>query len=173
MTIRALILLVFTFTHPASAQQKDSFPTDGNGLLDYCAVVVDIADSQNYESLLNKADLATLSQKNSWCVGFIQATLDDLTLTGYSIAVLASSRVTLSGPDDAKQVGLNLLWYANVPQNVTVLQVARILVKWLREHPERLHEPRMILMRDALSEAFPKHAAPETKKQSNSGTAKP
>jgi hypothetical protein len=86
---------------------------------------------------------------------------------------MASSGVTLSGPDDAKRVALNLLRYARVPENVTYLQVARIVVKWLREHPERLHEPRMILMRDALSEAFPKPAAPETKEQPNSEKAKP
>ena len=44
MRFLPLILLVCTII-PAFAQQKPNSPTEGNGLLDYCSVVVTAADS--------------------------------------------------------------------------------------------------------------------------------
>ncbi len=39
--------------------------------------------------------------------------------------------------------------------NVTPLQKARIMVKWLEGHPERLHERDTYLIVSALVDAFP------------------
>jgi hypothetical protein len=42
-----------------------------------------------------------------------------------------------------------------IPSEVNQAQLARILVKWLRDHPERLHEQDFLLTFNALHEAFP------------------
>jgi hypothetical protein len=49
-----------------------------------------------------------------------------------------------------------------IPNEVNQVQMARILVKWLRDHPERLHETDAFLTVDAFHNAFPCQA--ETKK---------
>lgn len=41
------------------------------------------------------------------------------------------------------------------PDTVTMGQVARIVEKYLRDHPAKLHEPGSILVTDAAKEAFP------------------
>lgn len=42
-----------------------------------------------------------------------------------------------------------------VPANATVGQVARVLVKFLEDNPNRLHEPVGLLYMEALYDAFP------------------
>ena len=54
--MRILVLMLFVFAAvPADAQQKHDLPHDGNGLLDYCGVVVTSAD-----------DPATLTALDTW-----------------------------------------------------------------------------------------------------------
>jgi hypothetical protein len=48
-----------------------------------------------------------------------------------------------------------------IPTEVRIAQMARILVKWLRDHPERLHERISILTVDAFHDAFACHAEPK------------
>jgi hypothetical protein len=146
------------------AQQKGNYPTDGNGLLDYCTVAVDFEDFRNMVSSLNGGKLIEAWGKFSWCVGYVEAIMDDLSATRLNLAIIATSGVTFSGPDEAKQYALDSLRFACIPEKATILQAIRVLVKWLREHPQRLHEPKSILTRDALKEAFP-CAAPATAKQ--------
>jgi hypothetical protein len=42
-----------------------------------------------------------------------------------------------------------------IPEKVPPLQLARVVVKWLREHPEKLHEPISGLVTDAINAGFP------------------
>ena len=42
-----------------------------------------------------------------------------------------------------------------IPEAVTLAQSIRVVHKYLNEHPERLHEHKIILTLDALKEAFP------------------
>ncbi len=42
-----------------------------------------------------------------------------------------------------------------VPEKVTYLQMTKIVVKYIEEHPEREHEPVAILIPDALFDVFP------------------
>ena len=44
-----------------------------------------------------------------------------------------------------------------VPEGASVGQMAKVFVKYADQHPERLHHPRMILVTDALQQAFPCH----------------
>jgi hypothetical protein len=41
------------------------------------------------------------------------------------------------------------------PDQITALQLVRIVVKYLRDHPQRLHYRRDVLIWSALQEAFP------------------
>ena len=41
------------------------------------------------------------------------------------------------------------------PENVTPLQYVKIVVKFLRDHPEQLHRSQQLLTQDALHAAFP------------------
>lgn len=42
-----------------------------------------------------------------------------------------------------------------LPPSSTLEQFIRVVYKYLQDHPERLHERRFFLVRDALKEAFP------------------
>ena len=42
-----------------------------------------------------------------------------------------------------------------IPDEASIGQLARVLVKWLREHPERLHELKSFLVIEALRDNFP------------------
>jgi len=50
-------------------------------------------------------------------------------------------------------LGDNLFWEG--PLNVTAGQVRDVAIKYLREHPERRHEPASSLLIEAFQEAFP------------------
>ena len=41
------------------------------------------------------------------------------------------------------------------PKEATYAQYVKVVVKYLRDHPERLHESRQLLVQDALHAAFP------------------
>lgn len=154
MKILALILLACTVT-PAFAQQKGNFPTDGNGLLDYCGVVVDAADSPASLTSLSGDRFTEQMGKFNWCAGYLQATQDAASLTEVNLALIAMTGVTLAGPDKVREYAFQTLRGACIPDKASVLQLARVLVKWLREHPERLHESKGILLVAALKDAFP------------------
>ncbi len=42
-----------------------------------------------------------------------------------------------------------------IPDEASVAQLARVVVKWLREHPEKLHELKSFVVIEALKSAFP------------------
>lgn len=44
---------------------------------------------------------------------------------------------------------------ACLPQGTTIGQAVRVVVKYLEEHPERLHEGKPVLVSSALGAAFP------------------
>lgn len=139
MRISALFLFACVLT-PVYAQQKFSFPKDGNGLLDYCGVVVALADSPTSIDSLNGDRFTEKMGQFNWCAGYLGATQDIFLQNFVNIGVFGMAGLTLGGPDKLKQYALDTLRGPCIPDNATVLQLARVLVKWLREHPERLHE---------------------------------
>ena len=52
-----------------------------------------------------------------------------------------------------KQLNVNHLF--DIPDGVTVAQLARVVDKYMIDHPEQLHEPPGILVFNALLQAFP------------------
>ena len=168
--MRLILLLLFSFLlAPIASAQDGNYPKDGNGLLDYCAAVVNAVDDP--DSLTGKSQDRNWGKFN-WCVGYIQATMDDMDAVKINLALFAIAGVRLSGPEKAQQGFIDAMDFTSMPQ-IPVSQVARVLVKWLRNHPERLHEPRSILMRAALKEAFPRSAPVPTKEPAESPSVKP
>ena len=42
-----------------------------------------------------------------------------------------------------------------IPEGAKSLQWAKVVVKWLNDHPEKLHDPAVIAVYLAMKEAFP------------------
>ncbi|HUJ94548.1 MAG TPA: Rap1a/Tai family immunity protein [Terriglobales bacterium] len=135
------LLLIFLFActlTPVYAQEKHELPSDGNGLLEYCSVVITLADSRDSITSLSDDRFAEQMQKVYWCSGYLQAVGDDASLTQVNLAVIGAMGITLSGPDKQREAAFNILRGACIPEKVPVIQLARVLVKWLQEHPARL-----------------------------------
>lgn len=161
------VALIFTCAAiPSDAQNKGDYPKDGNGLIEACGAMIDLVDSPTSVLSLQGSALADKMGKLSWCLGYLQATQDILFTREINLAVIATTGVTLIGPDKEKAYAFDTLQVACIPYDASPLQLGRVLLKWLRDHPERLHEPPIILVLDSLKAAFPC-------KTSNAGAAKP
>lgn len=154
MRIVTLLFLACAVT-AACAQMKGDFPKDGNELLDSCSVAVDAADSPTSLSALSRDRFTEQMTKMGWCAGYLQATGDTMSAMQVRLYMIGKMGVTLSGPDKVKEYALDGLRGACIPEKAPIIQVARVVVKWLREHPERLHELKSVLTEDALKDAFP------------------
>jgi len=172
MRILALILFVCVVT-PVGAQQKYDLPKDGNRLLDYCNVVVDLADSPGTLSSLSGDRLTDQMMKFSWCAGYLQALQEAASMTEVHLAIIGAMGVTLSGPDKQRAAAFEMLRGTCLPEKAPILQLARVLVKWLREHPARLHEPVFLLTNDAFKETFPCAPVTPAKEAVKTPAAKP
>jgi hypothetical protein len=144
-----LVLIVLSSAGtPANAQQepKFQFPKDGNGLLEYCGQIVNILDSPS---------LRVDETKLAWCVGYIQANQDLIEKWRITMAL-----EIMAAKQDGKPAPYHLradddFGGTCFPVNVSVAQIGRVLVRWLRDHPERLHESKSLLIAEALKSAFP------------------
>lgn len=172
--MRSLALMLVTLmlsgaVAPANVPQesKFQFPKDGNGLLEFCGEVVNMLDSPPPQ-----ID-AVREMKFGWCVGYLQATQDRILnwrITG-SIQVMAYKQDGKPAPSH--------MWADEdfvstcIPDEASVGQLARVVVKWLRDHPEKLHELKSFLVMEALKEAFPCAAPTPTKDAVNPAVVKP
>lgn len=99
---------------------------DGNKLLSDCDHIVALIDGQTVQE--------SKSSGIFFCLGLIQGMLDMNDLYEYKL----------------KDVALLCR-----PQGATTGQAARIVVKYLRDHPEELHKKDSVLTFVALRAAFP------------------
>lgn len=142
---------------PAFAQQRpDTHLSDGNNLLDKCRTLINIADSLSPE----KTPLIEWD-KFSWCEGYLQATRDRFVATKVTLGVLGMTGLKFDGPNGIPAAAVNMLDPVCIPDQATVLQLARVVVKWLGDHPERLHEAQSVLIVKALQDAFPCKSEPK------------
>jgi hypothetical protein len=130
-------------------------PKDGNGLLDACSVIVDAADNPSYLPSLGGDRFTEKMEQFEWCAGYLQGTVDVFEQNFVSLGVLGMAGLKFDGPEKLKQYAHDTLRGPCVPDNAPILQLARVLVKWLRDHPERLHETKSILTTAALKDSFP------------------
>ena len=121
----ALAVLLF-FTLPVRA--------DGNEFLSKCSVAVASLD-QSVSS--DKVDsVAELGYQFGYCMGFAQG----FTGANYTYGVLAKDKVRLMClPDRSIKNG----------------QALRVIVAYMKAHPEKLHLEEIILATFAFQEAFP------------------
>ena len=173
MRFLPLMLFACTTVTPACAQQKHDLPSDGNGLLDYCTVAITAADSPDSILSLSADRLTDQMMKLNWCAGYLQAAQDAASLTQIHLALIGAMGITLSGPDKQREAAFDMLRGACIPERAPVAELARVLVKWLREHPEKLHEPKSTLTLHAFIEAFPCPAVTPTKEAAKPPTGKP
>jgi len=102
---------------------------DGNRVLEYCTSSVQFMDNGSLSS-------GTQSAQASWCTGYVTGVMQALDLAR-----------SLSDTQDQK----------NYPSLAGIAsgQAIRVIVKYLRENPEKLHERAGTLSLAALQRAFP------------------
>jgi len=104
----------------------------GNDVLDRCQTAVRFADN----------DGAPVGEHldAGWCFGWIAGTLE-LTKLHNEWTTFIKQKPTL-------------LQFC-LPRPIPVIQAVRVVVKYLKEHPEQLHEDAMGLTMAALNNSFP------------------
>lgn len=106
--------------------QQGDFSPDGNRLLTACTQAIRFVDGEELDNLQ--------SVKAMYCLGYIRGVIG--AHSWFVVAKNTSPLFCMSGGE-------------------TGGQGARILVKWLKEHPEKLHIDSNIVALAALREAFP------------------
>ena len=152
----------------ACVAHASELPRDGNGLLDSCNALIEAADNRAALTSLTGNNFAERLWQVDWCAGYLSAVQDVLVAVHVNMMLMPATKVTLEGPEKVKAYWLDNLNVVCMPDDkIPILQMARVLVKWLREHPERLHELKGILTVAALRDAFPceQPSAKETPKQ--------
>lgn len=119
---------------------------DGNDLLDACKEGIRMMEGEKLSS--NALTGAT------FCSGYISGFSDGMASTaGFN----ASKKINLK--DVTREVALqevrNYSIFCTYGNKVTNLQKTRVVVRYLEQNPQLLHEPESILVTKALSEAFP------------------
>jgi len=150
-----------------SQQQSGPRPGTGSELLSSCNHVVNLLDG----SLGRAADDPNVSEKLGWCAGYLTAIRDAIMVSGNSLKMATSMGVKLTDPPPsiveivlgmepaprktARELAVPLSMICIPQEASSVAQLVRVVVKWLRDHPERLHEQMTILTLEALRDAFP------------------
>jgi len=166
-TLALVFAVVMLSAIPPVYAQQPAFqsPKDGNQLLEACSHVVHALDSPSSEVSLEVGDERAFAEhmhKFGWCWGYLQATHSLMNGWDIHLALLSVAGLRLSGPEKVQMALIET--FPLIPENVSYGQLARVLVKWLRDHPERLHELPSFLTIDALKDAFPRKAEDSTKK---------
>jgi hypothetical protein len=155
------VALMVTLMAPVCAQEPElKLPTDGNGILEFCNVAVNAFDSPS--SPAARFDMF----KEGWCAGHFQ-TMREM-IVYWQVQVVRSAFMS-AGDKNPSTEDVNKIISTSpdmtcIPGQVNGSQLARVLVKWLREHPDRLHEHISILSGEAFQSAFPCQPPVSTKK---------
>lgn len=128
LLLAAELMMVFLTT--SSAFALGTSPTDGNQLLKNCKEYVRTVDS----GTASKTEFV----ESGYCLGYVTGVIDDHFMW----------QISESSPlDPAKHFCL--------PDGVTPDQAVRVLLKWLDDHPARLHERAIDLILNAFRDSFP------------------
>jgi len=125
-----LILALILIFYPAFANGEVKNGGDGNELLIYCGAAIELA-----EKIDDRIDAIILdAYKGGFCHGIIRGVWD---------------------MHDIYAEGLKSQKFFCVPKEVTLGQLARVVVKFLKDNPAILHENRTALIIMALKNAYP------------------
>ena len=126
------LVVVVAFSIPAKSSPGDTpemmSGVDGNKLQEYCD-----ASSRMTEGRQSHGD----EHKAGFCLGYIAAVGD----LDFLWRVL----------EKEKHSG----FHTRLPAHATLGQTQQVVSKWMKDHPEKLHEPASTIVLRALSEAFP------------------
>ena len=125
----SILLFVALFATVISAEAE----TTGNDVLKNCQTAVRFADN-------NGAPTGELYD-SGWCFGWVSAALE-------------LTKAYNEWSDFTKQKP-TLLQFCLPDSGIPVIQAVRVVVKYLKEHPEQLHEDGMGLTVAALIDSFP------------------
>jgi hypothetical protein len=123
------VLFVFGLLFSCACFAADVKDVDGNQLLESCTSSVQSLDNGSFSS-------ATQLRQASWCAGYVTGVMQALDLAR-----------KLSDRQDQK----NYPCLAGIASE----QAIRVIVKYLRENPEKLQERAVTLSLAALQRAFP------------------
>jgi len=161
----ALFLVVLCSAVSAEAQSADRSlqrsPQSGNELLDWCNQAVRTQETDWGSEAARAAEDPRLLlermeniMKSMWCAGYLSAIKEVIFISQLNLAFAAKAGVKLTGPEEAQKLAVQTAFIC-IPDGVSPAQLARIVVKWLQEHPERLHEQKSVLTLKAFTDAFP------------------
>ena len=129
----------------AIAQNQNTYnEVDGNRFLTHCSQLLKHADAG--------FSAETDSFDSEWCLAYMQGFSD-----GWEGSTLAHSK----DYEDYRKTAQTIFC---IPAEVTLGQEIRVVVKWLQDHPERLHHEASAEIVAALRTAFPCPSQPETPK---------
>jgi len=127
MRISILLAIALFAAIPASAE------TTGNDVLKDCQTAIRFADN-------NGAPTSELFD-SGWCIGWVSSALE-------------LTKLHNEWTDFTKQKP-TMMQFCLPASGVPVIQAVRVVVKYLKEHPEQLHEDGMGLTIAALKDSFP------------------
>jgi hypothetical protein len=139
-----LLIVAFLTAVPIHAQWiATDISESGNRFLEVCSVIEKM-DGNNH---LNEADL----DKAAFCSGFVLGVNDG---TNVGIQMLKSFKALSDLKGSSEDVSICLA------EGVTTGQEIRVLLKYIRQHPEQAHLPSAGLVLMAEYDAFPCPATP-------------
>ena len=138
----ALLLVASAFRPEISL--ADERP-DGNLMLRSCRAAVEMFDAGGPGSGTSNDRFAGAAT----CIGYLRGIRD---LAAYW-NLLLSPFMRQVGRADLSDHGAGSPFC--IPENVNPAQLARVIVKYLENHPEKLHEEDIVLTVEALTQAFP------------------
>lgn len=136
---------VLLLPHSTLASDYSTFG-DGNDLLKDCKAYTD----------LNLLDMRHMSDKDIRRASARGDPISGLQCLAYVMGVI-DDRFNFRIDEMASTGAFDPARYFCFPHGVTPDQAVRVIVKWLGDHPARLHEDAIKLVLDALKENFPCH----------------
>lgn len=140
MKLKILTYLLFLCCVTAHAAVKGM---NGESLLSYCEASLSLLEKQaktvNVES----------ASKSGVCLGYITA-FEDITNLNASKPVELPTEVS---PDSAASAPKPLPYC--MPDEVSLTQEVRVVVKYLQDHPQQLQQPASELLSTLFAQAFP------------------
>ncbi len=138
-TVFAFVLLV-----PRSALGFSFSALDGNGLLKTCKAYANLLNLPNVQDT-SDPDVVRATARGDYangmhCLGYVTGVVDD----HFSCQLNEASATAALDPTK----------HFCLPDGVTPNQTVRVVVKWLEDHPARLHESAIELVLSALKENF-------------------
>jgi Rap1a immunity proteins len=170
--MRTLSLFLFACVLTPAVYARD-LPKDGNGLLDACNALVESDDNQSSITSLSSDKFTERMGQFNWCAGYLQGTEDVYELNFINLGIFGMAGLKFEGPEKLTQYAVESFRGPCFPDKAPILQLARVLVKWLREHPEKLHELKSTLTTEAFKESFPCKQTPPKEVAKPTTPAKP